>query len=73
MISTVLKQRVLGDKIFLQYENGDVKAYPLIFLGCEWFKMSNNAFYEKYGFNLNPCEIPGLYDKCRRIVYGEET
>ena len=68
----IINQRVLGDKIFLQYENGDVKTYPLIFLGCEWLKMSNDAFYEIYGFNFNPHEIPGLYDKCRKIVFAEE-
>ena len=73
MTSIVLKHRVLGDKIFLQYANGDIKCYPLVYMGCQWFRMSNDAFYEMYGFNFNPHEIPGLYNRCRRIVFGEEA
>ena len=73
MKKNVVIEQIIRDKIFLKYENGDIKVYPLIFLGCEWFKMSNDAFFEIYGFNFNPHEIPGLYDKCRQIVFGGEA
>ena len=58
-----------GKKLFVSYSDGTDKAYDLTALGVDWFKMSNDAFFEKYGFNFNPHEYPGLYLKCRRIVY----
>lgn len=33
--------------------------------------MSNDCFYELYGFNFNPHEYPGLYEEARKRVYGE--
>lgn len=35
-----------------------------------WFKMSNDAFYELYGFNFNPHDYPMLYEIAREEVYG---
>lgn len=36
-----------------------------------WFKTSNDAFYELYGFNFNPHEYPMLYEIAREEVYGK--
>jgi len=66
----VVSQRVLGRTLFVKYSNGFVKTYDAIELGCKWFKMSNDAFFRLYGFNFNP-HTWGLYEKCRKIVYGE--
>lgn len=61
-----------SDTIIVEWSDGSVQYYDAVKLGCEWFKMSNDAFYEKYGFNFNPHKIQGLYEKCRRTVYLNE-
>lgn len=37
-----------------------------------WFQMSNDAFYQIYGFNFNPHKYPGLYDLARERVFGKK-
>ena len=37
-----------------------------------WFQMSNDAFFDAYGFNFNPHDYPGLFVEARRRVYPEE-
>ena len=54
------------------YSDGSVKGYDMIKLGCEWFRMSNDEFHKKYGFNFNPQIYPGLYERCRELVYPKE-
>ena len=58
------------DTVLVEWSDGKLQTFNAVNLGCEWFKMSNDHFYEKYGFNFNPHTIPGLYEKCRRIVYS---
>lgn len=36
-----------------------------------WCTMSNDAFFQLYGFNFNPHDYPYLYEIARNIVYGE--
>ena len=62
-------QQVIGDTLLVTYSNGKIKTFNVIKLGCEWFNMSNDGFYSTYGFNFNPHEW-GLYDRCRKLVYG---
>lgn len=47
------------------------KWYSKKELCLEWFRMDNDSFYEKYGFNFNPHEFKGLYDWGRKTLYGE--
>lgn len=47
------------------------KLYSKKKLCLDWFQMSNDAFYDLYGFNFNPHEYPGLYDWGRKTLYGE--
>lgn len=54
------------------YSDGSVQGYDLVSLGCEWFRMSNEEFYKKYGFNFNPHDYAGLYEHCRELVYPKE-
>lgn len=54
------------DGIFI---NG--KLYSKKQLCLEWFNMSNDAFYWKYGFNFNPHNYEGLYEWGRKTLYGE--
>lgn len=37
-----------------------------------WMLMTNDDFFNLYGFNFNPHEYPGLYEIARRDVYPEE-
>jgi hypothetical protein len=39
-------------------------------MAVEWFQMSNDDFFDTYGFKFNPHEYPGLYEAAREIVYG---
>lgn len=55
-----------SDLIFI---NG--KPYSKKELCIAWFKMSNDAFYEIYGFNFNPHNYAGLYQWGRKMLYGE--
>ena len=65
-----LEQRVVGEILLVRFSDNSIKAYDAVKLGCEWFRMSNDAFASIYGFNFNPSEH-GLYERCRKIVYGE--
>ena len=46
---------------------------PLMFWAIEWFSMSNDDFYDLYGFNFNPHEYPGLYEQARTRYFSEEA
>ena len=63
-------QMVVGNTLLVKFSDGTVKEYDAVHLGCEWFKMSNDGFYSMYGFNFNPHKW-GLYEKCRKLVYGD--
>ena len=47
------------------------RSYDLAKLTYDWFNTTNDAFYERYGFNFNPHEYPGLYEKVKKIVDAE--
>lgn len=66
-----LSQTVTRDILVVLYSDGSLKTFDAIKLGCEWFRMSNDAFFSIYGFNFNPSEH-GLYERCRNIVYPNE-
>lgn len=53
------------------YEGVTYKGYKLIDLAVEWFRMSNDAFFDVYGFNFNPHKYPGLYEAAQKIVYPD--
>lgn len=54
------------DEIFI---NG--RLYSKKKLCIDWFNMSNDSFFELYGFSFNPHEYPGLYEWGRKYLYGE--
>lgn len=54
-----------------QYDLIPYKGKSLMFWAIEWFRMSNDAFYELYGFNFNPHKYPNLYEEARNRVYSE--
>lgn len=53
-----------------KFDKQMLNGHSLMFWAEEWFRMSNDAFYKKYGFNFNPHEYPGLYLTARKRVYG---
>lgn len=53
-----------------QYDLITYKGKSLMQWAIEWFTMSNDNFYDVYGFNFNPHAYPGLYEKARKRVYG---
>lgn len=71
MIKTAISQRVVFGILFVSWSDGSVTNYDATEVGTRWFKMSNDAFCDAYGFNFNPHE-PGLYERCRRIVFSQE-
>ncbi len=54
-----------------QYDLIQFKGKSMMYWASEWFRMSNDTFYDLYGFNFNPHIYPGLYEEARRRVYGE--
>lgn len=63
-------QIVIGNTLIVTFSDGTRKYYDAVKLGCKWFRMSNDAFYDTYGFNFNPHKW-GLYEICRKLVHGE--
>ena len=55
-----------------QYDLIPYRGKSLMQWAIEWFTMSNDSFYDMYGFNFNPHEHPGLYEQARERVYGGE-
>jgi hypothetical protein len=49
------------------------KGKSLMQWAIEWFTMSNDSFYDMYGFNFNPHEYPGLYEQARERVHGGDS
>lgn len=47
------------------------KGHSLLYWAVKWFKMSNDSFFNLYGFNFNPHNYPGLYELTRKKVYGQ--
>lgn len=66
----VVSQLMVDRTLVVRMSDGTVRTYDAVQLGCEWFKMSNDMFYEVYGFNFNPHQY-GLYEHCRKLVHGE--
>lgn len=64
-------QSVLLGTLLVNWSDGTTSTYNATDMGVEWFKMSNDDFFKKYGFNFNPHEYPGLYEKCRRIANAD--
>lgn len=54
-----------------QYDLIPLNGKSLMFWALEWFRMSNDTFYDLYGFNFNPNKYPGLYEEARKRTYGE--
>ena len=67
----VVSQKYACGMVIVTYSDASVKNYDAVKLGCDWFKMSNDMFFDLYGFNFNPHNVPGLYEKCRKIVYPD--
>lgn len=63
---------ILRMRVKFQYSILSVRGKSLLEWAVLWFKMSNDAFYEIYGFNFNPHEYPMLYEIARDEVYGKE-
>ena len=53
------------------YDLMEYRGKSLMFWALEWFRMSNDTFYELYGFNFNPHNYPNLYEEARTRFYGE--
>lgn len=64
-LNDIVKQRAK-----YQYTLQLFRGKSLLDWAILWFKMSNDAFYDLYGFNFNPHEYPMLYEIAREEVYG---
>lgn len=67
----VVSERMFWGVYYVVFSDGTLKKFDAVKLGCDWFRMSNDTFFEEYGFNFNPHEYAGLYERCRKLVYGE--
>jgi len=54
----------------IYYSTTVYKGATLLTWAIRWFKMSNDSFFNYYGFNFNPHDYPGLYELARKKVYG---
>lgn len=54
-----------------QYDFVVYRGKSLMYWAIEWFTMSNDCFFDLYGFNFNPHQYPLLYEQARERVYGK--
>lgn len=71
-IKYAVSQNVFLNTLTVKFSDGSVKYYDALKMAVQWFKMSNDGFYCRYGFNFNPHEWGNLYERARRIVYPNE-
>lgn len=70
MFKFVVRQQRIWDNLLITFSDGTQIVHNLIELGCDWFRMCNDSFYRTYGFNFNPHEYSGIYERCKEIVHG---
>lgn len=65
-----VNQELVGNTLIVKFSDGSENYYNITDLGCDWFRMTNDSFFDYYGFNFNPHNFEGLYEKCRNLVFG---
>lgn len=63
-------RKIMKSNVKARYSMQTLRGKTLLQWAVLWFKMSNDAFYELYGFNFNPHDYPMLYEIAREEVYG---
>lgn len=63
-------QNIMKYNAKARYSMQTLRGKTLLQWAVLWLKMSNDAFYELYGFNFNPHDYPMLYEIAREEVYG---
>lgn len=56
----------------LYYQIASYRGKSLLEWAILWFRMSNEAFANIYGFNFNPHKHPNLYEIARNEVFKDE-
>lgn len=69
---TVTFRNIMKVNAMARYSMQTLRGKTLLQWAVLWFKMSNDTFYELYGFNFNPHEYPMLYEIAREEVYGRK-
>lgn len=69
---TAISQNRVSDILIVTFSDGSHGFFNIYNLAVEWFGMSNDIFYDYYGFNFNPHNFRGVYEEARKRVYGEE-
>lgn len=64
--------KIMKSNAKARYSMQTLRGKTLLRWAVLWFKTSNDAFYELYGFNFNPHDYPMLYEIAREEVYGRE-
>lgn len=55
-----------------RYDELFLNGKSLMYWALEWFSMSNDTFFDLYGFNFNPHNYPGLYEQARERYFKED-
>lgn len=56
-----------------RYDELFLNGKSLMYWALECFSMSNDAFFDLYGFNFNPHNYPGLYEQARERYFKEDN
>jgi len=68
----VKSKKEVGSLLFVKYSNGTTKCFDAVELAVNWLSMSNDAFYDIYGFNYIPSQIIQSIARTRiNTNYGE--
>ena len=71
-IKYAVSQQVCLGILTVKFSDGSIKHYDALKMAVEWFKMSNDCFYDIYGFSFNPHNWGNLYERARKIVYPDD-
>lgn len=52
---------------------GRYRGYYKWDLAKAWFQMTNDDFFNLYGFSFNPHDYGSLYFEVRKFIYGNEA
>ena len=69
MIDFVIGYKEVVNTVFVKFYSGIIRTYEATELTKAWFNMSNDTFFEIYGFSYVPSI--GMQQWYRKKYYGE--
>lgn len=69
----VVSQTRINDTLEVKFSDSTVKHFNIYDLCVEWLYMTNDDFYNCYGFNFNPHNFDGVYKKGIELAHRKDN